>query len=443
MKKFIKPFMLLTAVLTFSLSCRQEVYQPGSTNENAEPINLKSTNSENPNILLIITDDMGVDATPGYDEGTTKPNMPNLQALASNGIRFDNVWSYPVCSPTRATILTGKYGFRTGVLDPTTNSNISPTEKSLHAYLDEVTGSAYSHSLIGKWHLSNDASVTEQLGIGYYAGLLSGTVSDYYNWSLTENGQTSTSNEYITTKITDLAIDWINQQDKPWFCWLAYNSPHNPLHEPPFEMHSQGDLPGNRRHIRRNPMTYFMAMIESVDYEIGRLMESIPESELENTIIIFLGDNGTTRNVIQAPFTSDRGKNTLYQGGINVPMFISGPGIRTNASDNSLISTADLFATIAELAGADVDTYEDSYSFKSLLTSTGGNTLRNYNYSESTTAFTIRDSRYKLIRFDGEDEFYDLVNDPYEETNLLNGTLSAAQQEIYEDLINESDRIRQ
>ena len=89
-------------------------------------------------MLLIITDDMGLDATPGYNIGTLKPNMPNLQNLANSGIKFNNVWSSPTCSPTRATILTGKYGYRTGVLEA--GHNLSTQEISLQAYINNVPG---------------------------------------------------------------------------------------------------------------------------------------------------------------------------------------------------------------------------------------------------------------------------------------------------------------
>lgn len=413
----------------------------------------KDTNSisSQPNILFIIGDDIGLDAMPGYSIGATKPLMPNLQQLMSNGLTFDNVWSFPVCSPTRSSILTGRYGYRTGVLNAEGASTIPASEKTLQAYLDEQSSSNYSHAIIGKWHLSNnEPNRPTQMGVGYYAGLLGGAASSYTIWPFTENGQTTLHNGYITTKITDLAIDWINQQNEPWFCWLAYTAPHTPFHLPPDSMHTQGNLPTDTASINANPHPYFMAMLESIDYEIGRLLNKIPSAELSNTIIIFIGDNGTTEQVIQSPYAITQSKGSLFQGGVHVPMIIAGKGVsRINERDNNLISTTDLFSTIAEIGGVNNSMYEDSYSFKHLLTNTG-NGLRLYNYSEvlntipARSGYTIRDSQYKLIQFDsGQQNFYDLLSDAYEKTNLLNGTLTTAQNTALQNLINQANAIRQ
>ncbi|MFT6026973.1 MAG: arylsulfatase B [Bacteroidia bacterium] len=405
-----------------------------------------------PNILLIIADDLGLDATPGYSEGTVKPSMPHLQQLAANGLTFDQVWANPICSPTRATILSGKYGYRTGVLNAESASTIPADEKTLQTMLDERTGNAYAHAIIGKWHLSNgEPNRPTEMGVGYYAGLLTGAVSDYSDWSFTENGQTSQYTGYITTKITDLAIDWIGTQTKPWFCWLAYNAPHAPFHLPPANMYSQGTLSSDQASIDANPLPYYMAMTESIDFELGRLMDSMSEEEIANTVIIFIGDNGSPSQVVQTPYSSNRAKGTLYQGGVHVPLIISGWGVsRKNEHDASLINSTDLFCTIAELAGATLPNYEDSYSFEHLLSQTGPVT-RVYNYAEvlsasnpNKTGFTIRNERYKLIEFDlSTRRFYDLNVDPYEGTNLLNMGLTSDEQAELDALLTKASEIRQ
>ena len=406
--------------------------------------------SSKKNILFIIADDMGVDACPGYSAGSVKPNMPNLSKLMNEGVTFDNVWSYPICSPTRATILSGKYGYRTGVLNVEDAGTIPADEKSLQSYIDEQTGNAYSHSIIGKWHLSGrDANRPTEMGVGYYAGLLTGAVQDYNSWSLTENGQTSTYEGYVTTKFTDLAIDWINDQDKPWFCWLAYTAPHSPFHLPPDSMHSQGSLPSDTASVNANPVPYYMAMMESLDFEIGRLMDNIPANELENTVIIFLGDNGTPGQVIQAPYDRTTSKGSLYQGGIHVPMVISGAGVsRMNEHEDQLVSSVDLFSTIAQFAGSSASSYSDSKSIAS-LTSNNAETARKYVYAEvlydtpNRSGHTIRNDQYKLIRFDsGNERFYDLKNDAFESDNLLRGSLSAQEQTAYDELVAEANEIR-
>jgi hypothetical protein len=278
------------------------------------------------------------------------------------------------------------------------------------------------------------------LGIEDFAGLLAGAVNDYDDWSLTMNSQTNNSTEYITTKFTDLAIDWINAQDQPWFCWLAYNAPHTPFHLPPDFMHSQGILPTDSAAIADNPLPYYLAMIESVDYDMGRLMDNIPEDELDNTIIIFIGDNGTTASVIQAPYTSNRAKGTLYQGGIHVPLVVSGAGVnRTNEREEALVNMTDLFSTIVELTGTDLPQIHDSFSFSDLLETDGAGT-RNCMYSEvasetPTSGWTARDHIYKLISFDnGQNRFYNLLDDPYESDNLLVGGLNATEQASFDNL---------
>ena len=401
----------------------------------------------NPNVLLIIADDMGLDASPGYNVGTLKPNMPNLQNLINSGIRFNNVWSNPVCSPTRSTILTGKYGYRTGVLiggDP-----LSTSEISLQTYINANSGNEYSNAVVGKWHLSGtptQPSHPNDIGVQYFSGVIGGGVESYYNWQHTENGQVSNSNEYTTTKLTDDAITWINDQEQPWFLWLAYNAPHTPFHLPPSDLHYQGSLPEDQASIDTNPLPYYLAAIEAIDSEMGRIFNSISSEDLENTVIIFLGDNGTPGQVVQQ-YHSQRAKGSLYKGGINVPMIISGKGVnRINAQEDALISTVDLFATISELCGISTDEIHDSISFKELLNSSGGNDRSNI-YSElGSNYFAIRNSTHKYMSFeDGSEALYNLEENPFEMPNLLDPNqlpLSDNDQENKTELITLANQIR-
>lgn len=396
------------------------------------------------NILLIIADDMGLDASPGYNLGVTKPTMPNLENMMSSGIRFSNLVSNPTCTPTRASILTGKYGIRTNMLK--VGDVLSTSETSIQKYLDNNLGSTYSHAVIGKWHLSTDPNHPTNMGVGYYAGLLTGGVSSYWDWNLTENGQTSTSTEYATTKITDLAIDWVENQTNPWFLWVAYNAPHTPFHLPPTNLHSQGNLPSDEASIDTNPLPYYMAMLEAMDSEMGRLISSLSQEEKENTIIIFIGDNGTPQQVAQE-YNPLRTKGSLYQGGINVPMIISGKGVtRFNDTEDALINTTDLFATIAAIAGVEVDKINDSQNFKELLSNSNSG-KREYVYAESSDLnYTIRNNTHKYIHFEnGNEKFYDLSIDPLESTNLMQANqlpLSNTNELIKDELILKVNEIR-
>ncbi len=404
-----------------------------------------------PNILLIIADDMGLDAAPNYSIGAEKPKMPVLEGLMKEGITFDNVWAYPECSPTRASILTGRYGYRTGVLAVQENNQIPLSETSIQKHLEDKS-SGYSSAVIGKWHLGGNSNGGNNnpanMGVKYYEGLITGGVQDYNSWTITKNGVQTNSTEYTTTKFTDLAIDWIDQQNQPWFLWLAYNAPHTPFHLPPNNLHDRDNLPTDQVSIDANPQPYFFAMLEAMDTEIGRLLSSLSEAERNNTLIVFIGDNGTARQVIQTPYRRQKTKSTLYNGGIAVPMMVSGYGVsRKNERETALINSTDLFATVADLAGTGTTEIHDSKSIRPLFSQTQSS-FREYIYSEyksgTTDYWTVRNSKYKLIEYaNGDKELYDLSNDFFENTNLLSGTLNAEQASAQQNLEAEITRIRQ
>ena len=431
-------YILLSLLIIFSCKNDEEIDELCCPPDDQEIANV-------PNVLLIITDDMGLDATPGYNIGTLKPNMPNLQNLTNSGIKFNNVWSSPTCSPTRATILTGKYGYRTGVLEA--GHNLSTQEISLQTYINNNTGNQYTNAVIGKWHLgpASQPSHPNDMGIDFFSGMTQSGVDSYYNWSHTENGQVSSSNEYATTKLTDEAIEWINNQSQPWFLWLAYNAPHSPYHLPPNDLHYQGGLADDEASINANRLPYYLAAIEAVDTEMGRLFSSINTESLNNTIIIFIGDNGTPGPVVQQ-YHSQRAKGSLYKGGINVPMIISGKGVeRINDQENALISTVDLFATIGQLCGIDTQQIHDSNSFVDLLNISGNS--RTHLYSEKgNNYYTVRNQTHKYMSFeDGSEALFNLEQNPFEMPNLLSQNqlpLSDNDQENLSDLINIVNQIR-
>ena len=417
-----------------------------SNTDNETPTIEPNVNVSKPNILLIIADDMSKDATSGFSEGVMKPNTPNINGIKNAGITFNNFWVYPTCSPTRASIITGKYGFRTNV--NWAGDILSSSETILQSYINQQTNNAYNTSLVGKWHLSgsgNTISNPETLGIDYYAGLYGGGVQNYEQWQLTEDGDVTTQTQYISEKFTDLAIDRIESQDKPWFLWLAYNAPHTPFHAPPTIMHSQGNLPEYTSGMDALP--YYLAAIEAMDFQIGRLLESIPEDERANTIIIFMGDNGTPNQVAQAPYSNSTVKGSIYQGGINTPLFVSGQGVTRNGQeDDNLINSTDLFATIAQIAGSTTSEIHDSKSFQPLFTESLN--IRDFQYSElnngSNHRWALSNGTYKLfVDANGNQELYNLLSDPYESTNLLLETLNTSQQTAVTQLENELVEIRQ
>ncbi|MFC3122724.1 YHYH protein [Agaribacter flavus] len=394
------------------------------------------TENKQPNILLIISDDQGLDASAQYSFSDDLPHTPTLNVLANNGLVFDNAWATPSCTTTRATIITGKYGINSGVTY--TPAVLSDEHQSIQSYLAENPNTEnYSSAVFGKWHLGgggNNSELAEHpatMGIHHFAGNL-GNIDDYYNWELTVNGETQTSDEYHTSKITDLAIEWIAEQNSPWFAWLAYSAPHSPFHLPPSDLHER-TLSGDSTDINDNRRAYYLAAIEAMDTEIGRLLDTLDEQARENTLIIYIGDNGTPSRIIDtSSFASDHGKGSLYQGGIAVPLIVSGAGVdRINEREDALVTATDLFATLAQAAGADRSTIHDSLSFYNLLsdnTSTTANQIFTEFESASVTGIAVRNSTHKLIQLnDGSEAFYALTENFSEQDNLINNAQYSAQ----------------
>ena len=402
---------------------------------------------EHPNVLLIIADDLGLDAMPWYSEGKEKPNMPNIEALMKKWVIFENLWSAPTCTPTRATILTWKSWIHTDMIQVW--DVLSTSHVSLQEMLDTKKKDIYSHAVIWKWHVSDDADHPTDMWVGYYAGMLSWSARSYTNWKLTTGWKTINETSYITTKFTDLAIDWLDKQKDPWFLWLAYTAPHTPIHLPPAGLHNRSELSGTTTDIKSNPIPYYFAAIEAMDTEIGRLLESIPEDELEKITIIFIGDNGTPSEWVQSPYGKKKAKGSLYQWWVNVPMFVSGYSVnRVWEREDTLIQTSDLYSTILDITNTGVSSIYNSESFKESLTSANFEE-REFVYTEwawkraAKSGYTIRNAQYKLIVLDtGNTEFYDLKADPYEEKNIWTSSLTNDQSVAKSALIKEAKRMR-
>jgi arylsulfatase A-like enzyme len=378
---------------------------------------------KHPNILLVIADDMGVDADPCHPAiGGQKPTMPNLQAMCSQGVVFEDVWVNSVCSPTRATMMSGQYGFRTGVQD--VDKILSPDTTSLADVLSDSTKVSvpYANAFIGKWHMSGpnaDLNAPSALGVQYFAGFLAGGVRDYTDYYLDEQGKETRESTYTTTLFTNKAIAWIQDQEKkdanrPWFMWLAYNAPHAPFHMPPKELiqsESLKQLSGTDTDIKQHPLSYYLASLEALDTEIGRVLASLSPEDRANTVVLFVGDNGTPAETIQSPFTSDHAKTSVYEGGVRGVLVVSGAEVtRKGEKDTSLINGTDIYATILDVAGvaSPNSLTKDSVSFKNAFKDSSFSAsplARNFLYTDWVPAkgpkrtFTaLRDGQYKIIK---------------------------------------------
>ncbi|MEM9208446.1 MAG: sulfatase-like hydrolase/transferase [Pseudomonadota bacterium] len=371
-----------------------------------------------PNILFYILDDVGLEPMPQYpDQGLPKAVTPTMDALAADGIVFDNVWVNPMCGPTRSTLVTGQYVSHSGYAGGP-RARLTEDHMSLQRYLDANAPTDYATGAFGKWHVNEDPNA---LGVEYYAGLLGniGRQNSYYaEWTFTENGTQTQRSDYATTVTTDYAIDWIDRQDGgPWFAWIAHQSPHGPFHTPP-----EGMYTSNAGKSDLSNLENYIAMLESVDQELARLLDSLEPAERAATTVIVLGDNGTPGPVMRG--SRGRAKGSVYEGGIRVPMIVAGNGVtREGEREPALVNGTDLFATIAELAGADLAVYEDSISQLALFTDRQPGPRR-YAYSEDDVGrdamtWTVRNERYKLIVAPESEELYDLSADPGERANLL------------------------
>ncbi len=402
------------------------------------------------NTILIIADDLSPDYFGFYENHVDTVDVPNIRKLLAKGVRFKNLMSNPVCSSTRTTILTGRYSFRTGVggiVGGAGGSNQIDTAEMSIPKLLKIYNNQIAKANIGKWHLKQPNPVAnlmspQALGYDWFEGPFIGQLPSFTNWTKYTNGVASTITNYATTENVNNAVTWLKSinQTKPFFLWLAFNAPHEPLHLPPANLHTYTGLNGAQANINAQPKQYFKAMIQAMDHEMGRLFDSLQVmNKLDSTDIIFIGDNGNTPRTAQIADTS-KAKGTVYQYGVHVPMIIAGPSVvNPNRASDALVNTADIFATIVENFGytnwkTQIPNNKpvDSKSLQPIIKNTT-DSIRSWSFSElfklttdSSDGKAIRNKDYKLIRLNyGAEEFYNLAIDPNETTNLLNGNLTA------------------
>ncbi len=332
------------------------------------------------NVLVVVADDVGIEASTCYEDQihASRAPQPTIQGLCSSGLTFTDVWSYPLCSPTRAAMMTGRHSWRTGVgraLDEDTEP-LSTDEVSV---ADVVGG---ENGYFGKWHLTGrmDTLHPNNLGWSHFAGTLHGSVPDYSEYVKVTNGALDLAENYATTETVDDAIAWLSarESEDPWVMWVAFNAPHTPLHEPPADLHANLDTSGLTNNEQQ--LAWYQAMIEAMDTELGRLLDEV---DRDNTVVIYVSDNGTDPVVNQSIYKQGHGKGTLYQGGVHVPLIISGPGIPAGRVD-AMVEVVDLYSTIIELTGAEVpdDVELDSISLTPYFENPDATPLRDTMFTE-------------------------------------------------------------
>ncbi len=451
-----------------------------------------SKETAKPNVIFILLDDYGYSDLGCY--GSTYYETPNIDRLASEGIRFTDAYAAcPVSSPTRAALMTGKYPVKTGVTDWIPGRQASqpglPQDRllakpfNLQLELTETTiaealkTNGYTTMIAGKWHLGEDSIFwPENQGFdvnkgGYSKGSPNkskssdGYFSPYGNPRL-EDGPIG---EYLTDRQTDEAVTFIEKnKDKPFFVYLSYYAVHNPMQGKEeiisyFEKKADSlgissiepftrdkdwiklAPKGNFRERTIQSYPVYAAMIYSVDENLGHLFDKLKQLGIDdNTVIIFTSDNGGLSTSEGSPTTNyplRAGKGWLYEGGIREPLIIKAPGIVTHPSISEVpVSTIDFFPTILELTG----TPSDGFNFDgvSLLPVMMGDSLEqrplfwhypHYSNQGGDPGSAVRLGNYKLIdNFESaKRELYDLKKDISEEHDI-----SQEQPEKTEELYN-------
>jgi arylsulfatase A len=404
-----------------------------------------------PNFVFILADDLGWTDLGVY--GSDLNETPNLDRLAQQGVRFDNAYAAcPVCSPTRASIMTGKYPAKLKLTNylpgthPVPYSKLIGVEPIQYLPLEEVTiaeklkTAGYVSGHIGKWHLGGKGFEPEKQGFDDAFAFASGGVRGFFypNWKQADGSIEGKDGEYITDRLTDEAVKFLQtNKDRPFFLYLPHFSPHLPIEakEKTVAKYKAKLKPG----LRHSDPEY-AAMIDSLDEGIGRVLKTLDELKLaENTYVIFTSDNGglTAPEWKLKPVTSNaplrEGKGHVYEGGVRVPLIIRGPGVRKNQIEHTPVISVDYFPTLNELAGLPVSASSkvDGETFAPLLKAAKKTTERDlfwhyphYSNQLGRPASAIRQGDWKLIRFheDGHLELYNLRKDPGEKTNLADAS---------------------
>ena len=315
---------------------------------------------EPPNFLVILVDDLGYGDLSSY--GATDLQTPHIDGLIASGMRFDRFYANcPVCSPTRAALLSGRYPDRVGV--PGVIRTHAPNN---WGFLDPETvllpkalwPAAYHTAIIGKWHLGlSSPSTPNEMGFDHFQGFLGDMMDDYYthrrhgNNYMFRNQQEIDPPGQATDLFSNWAVDYLKarQADKKrFFLYLAYNAPHTPIQPPArwLEMVKarEGAITDHRARL--------VALIEHMDAGIGQVLSALKKTGLnQNTVVVFTSDNGGQLNVGGQCGNNRGGKQDMYEGGIRVPAGIAWPGVIPPGSRSDLVGmTMDLYPTLCEIA---------------------------------------------------------------------------------------------
>ncbi len=324
-----------------------------------------------PNLLVVLVDDLGYGDL--ACQGAADLSTPQIDALFADGLTMTNFYANcPVCSPTRASLLTGRYPELVGV-----PGVIRTHAENSWGYLDPhavllpqlLQGAGYDTAIVGKWHLGLAAPNTpNERGFDFFHGFLGDMMDDYFshrrhgeNYMRLDDARIDPQG-HATDLFTEWACDYLRRHSqardvaeastRPFFLYLAYNAPHTPI-QPPADWLANVQKRRPQLDPRRAKLA---ALIEHLDDGVGRVLRCLRECDLErDTVVVFTSDNGGQVDVGANNGRHRDGKQSMYEGGLRVPFCVRWPGrVRAGATDPTVALTMDLFPTLCELAGAEV-----------------------------------------------------------------------------------------
>lgn len=393
-----------------------------------------------PNILFILTDDLGWTDLGCF--GSQFYETPNIDRLASQGMRFTNAYSAcTVCSPTRASVLTGQYPARLHLTDwiaghnrpyaklkvPEWTQRLSPEIPNLAKILK---GQGYATASIGKWHLGAEDCWPEKQGFDLnVGGSHRGQPPSYFSPYKMESIKDGPSGEFLSDRLTDEAIQFIEKnKNRPFFVYLPHYAVHTPLAAKP-EVMAKYEAKRDPKGLHSNAK--YAGLIESVDDSVGRLLRKLEELKLDkNTIVVFTSDNGGLMgSTSNAPLRV--GKGSAYEGGVRVPLIVRWPGVTESGSESKVpVISADFYPTFLSAAGCESEARKpevDGESLRPLMDRTAGlkrDTIYwhypHYHPGGATPHGALREGDLRLVEFfeDNHVELYDLKADVSEAKDL-------------------------
>jgi arylsulfatase A len=372
-----------------------------------------------PNVLLIMTDDQGWGDIRSH--GNDKIDTPVMDRIAADGARFDRFYVSPVCSPTRAALLTGRYPLRTGTHGVT---RAWETMRDSETTLAEVMKNAgYATGAFGKWH--NGAHYPQHpngQGFDEFFGFCGGHWNTYFDADLEHNGRPVQTKGYISDVLTDAATQFIKtHRGRPWFCYVPYNAPHSPWRVPDvyFDKYKTRGLDD------QTACAY--AMVENLDDNIGRLLKTLDaESLAKDTLILFLTDNGPNSDRFNGDMKGRKG--SVHEGGVRVPLFIRWPDhITPGILIRPIAAHIDLLPTIVDLCGIPLlDALNlDGVSLAPLLNGKTDDwperTLFTHRFNGGDVAEfpgAVRTQRWRAVRERKQWNLYDMLADPAQKKDV-------------------------